>query len=384
MRAPWPWAHRAAAETPYPNTLARERVTQPHRAERARSRRRSTERMGQIPTKTTNDNAATTATPAASRATRDTRAEIAAALKSSAAAIGRLLGGDDKLADRFCRAALAHWSTTANLSEKDRKRLEGVNANSYAAACLSAALDRLTPDGRDGWIIVRDNGTAAWSISWRGMMRRFRRAVKAEGGDVRQCCAEIVYQQEIDRGGFDVDLFERRVTHRPWFLLKPKIEIEPMWEDVALVYAAATIVAPNGVESREFRILTIAEINTRARMSGDPKSAEWSAAWDAWPRPMSKKSAWRSLLDLVPTPDEVWEAVERGSGLAAADVEGLRALPATPAAALAGRVRSIGSTLDATAREADAPADPNDPHGAHARERGEADAAARAVKQGDA
>lgn len=309
--------------------------------------------MAHLPTTTgtaSADETATTASPRA-KAQPSKATQIGDALRKRAIVLSRLLGGE-RLADRFCRAAMAHWSAMANQSPKDRERLERVDPESFASACQAAALDRLTPDGRDGWIVVRGDGTASWTPSYRGLIQRFRRAVKDAGGKAIAPCAEIVYREEIAAGGFEVDLAARTIAHRPWYLLG--IEIEPLWESVQLVYAAVTVVDADGDTTREFRVLTIAEINQRARMSGNPLDDEWSAAWTRWPRSMAKGKAWRALMDWMPRPDDL-ELDDGGAGsVAEVDVPQRRV-----AAAVVDRVRA----LDAAADGADA-----DPHGAIARD----------------
>lgn len=297
--------------------------------------------MGNLPTRNGNGAAAETPTTR-SKPKGD---QIAEAIKATGGALGALLGakgpeGEKRIA-AFSRAAHSHFLATRDRSDKDKAECEAVDVKSYVKACLDAANQGLLPDGRDGWIVIR-KGIAAWTPSWRGLVKLMRRAVKEEGGDLRKFHAEIVYRQEIEKGGFDVDLAERTIKHRPWMVLG--IELEPDWTDVVLVYAAATLVR-DGIETHEFRILTIAEINSRARMSGDPRNDEWSQAWTAWPRAMAKKSAIRALMDQLPTPDSVYEAL---GGTVTQEA-------AAPVASLTERIRGGAPMLDVAAREPDAP-----------------------------
>jgi recombinational DNA repair protein RecT len=293
-----------------------------------------------LPTRS-NGNGAAAEAPKAPKPGKDEqiRGELAAASK----AIAALLGGDKAVAG-FCRAAVSHWLTTRDRSDKDRAEMEAIDPKSYVKACLDAANARLLPDGRDGWIVVR-KGIAAWTPSWRGLVKLMRRAIKDEGGRVESFCAEVVYRQEIEAGGFDVDKAERTIRHRPWYLFG--IAEEPLWDDVVLVYAAATIIDADGNRSREFRELTRADLEQRARASGDPRSADWSDAWNKWPRSQARKSAVRALMDWLPTPDIVWTAL---AGSVTQETP-----PQPGALSLAARVRESQPILDVGAREEDAP-----------------------------
>lgn len=324
----------APMKTPLTNIRAPMPVTQPQG--RACGLRAC---MGNLPTRSGNGAAADA--PTTRKPPKDE--QIAGELKATGKAIAALLGakgpeGEKRIA-AFSRAAHSHFLATRDRSDKDKAECEAIDPKSYVKACLDAANQGLLPDGRDGWIVCR-KGIAAWTPSWRGLVKIMRRAVKEEGGDLRKFHAEIVYRQEIDKGAFDVDLSERTIKHRPWYLLG--IELEPDWTDVVLVYAAASLVR-DGIETHEFRILTIAEINARARASGNPYDEEWSQAWTRWPRPMAKKSAVRALMDQLPTPDSVYVALG-----------GVVTQEAAPALSLADRVRAQ-PMLDVAAREDDAP-----------------------------
>ena len=333
--------------------------------------------MGQIPTKTTNDNAATTATPAGRLEPRDA---IFHELGVRSSVLAAYFGGDTDLVEAFRRSAVAHYLDTLNASDRERDKIASVNVASYVGACMVAAVDGLTPDGIDGWILIRKGGIASWTQSYRGAVKLALRAA-----DLRGLVAEVVYREEIAAGGFRCDVATQEIAHAQWYMFD-EIPVEPDENSIALVYAAAEVKI-GGEWRRQFRVLSARALDQRARLSGSPFDDIPSNVWTTWYREQARAKAIGALMDTLPKPDHVWQAIQaaRKSGRAR-QVPGapLPSLSVSPAAALAGRVRSIGSTLDATAREADAPADPNDPHGAHACERGEADAAARAVEQGDA
>ncbi len=264
-----------------------------------------------IPTTQPTPTDAPTLTPAQREEKR--AAEIVLRLQTKRADLAAMLGKLD--ADRWIDACAQHYRNQCARSEDDALNFDGCDLGGYVAACTDAAIQQLTPNGSDGQIVIddvvraggpagsRDWSPPRWAISWRGMFGLLRRAVRAEGGDVRQFCAELVYKQEIAAGGFEVDLFTRKMRHTPFYLLG--IDEEPYYRDVAVVYAAATIVAPDGSESREFRILTRASINARELAAKEANGGVTPAAWVKWPGECAQGSCVRALVDRLPGVDTV-------------------------------------------------------------------------------
>lgn len=213
--------------------------------------------------------------------------------------------GSPEAAASFRAACVAFYAALSPSSP-----LHGVDVKSYAAACMVAARSRLVPDGDLGWIDCRE-GVAVWSPSWRGLLVVMHRAVAAQGGRVRQFCAEVVYRQEIAAGAFDVDLANRTIAHRPWYLLG--LAEEPKETDVAICYASATLVDRVGYESREFRILTRHELDKREDATRDD-SGEASDAWKRWRVSMMRSATTRAFMDWLPRNDELRIALDDGRG----------------------------------------------------------------------
>ncbi len=273
------------------------------------------------------DDAPTIPTPAQRDDAR--AAEIRLRLHGQARALATMLPPTTN-ADRWIDACADHYRQQSARSPDARALYDQCDLSGYVAACLDAASQQLTPNGTDGWIVIDDGAPPRWAISWRGMFSLVRRAVRAEGGDVRQFCAELVYKAEIAAGGFNVDLFERKMSHRPWYLLG--IPEEPYSSEVALVYAAATIVAPDGSTSREFRIITRAELTARERAAKEANGGVASPAWLEWWSGQARKTAVRAFVDWLPGVDAVRAQLAP------------RIMPAPPRSlALAERVRALGA-----------------------------------------
>lgn len=247
--------------------------------------------------------------------------------------------GSPEAAASFRAACVAFYAALSPSSP-----LHGVDVKSYAAACMVAARSRLVPDGDLGWIDCRE-GVAVWSPSWRGLLVVMHRAVAAQGGRVRQFCAEVVYRQEIAAGAFDVDLANRTIAHRPWYLLG--LAEEPKETDVAICYASATLVDRVGYESREFRILTRHELDKREDATRDD-SGEASDAWKRWRVSMMRSATTRAFMDWLPRNDELRIALDDGRGYRIAE--------GSPAAKLGAMIDRV-----AIAAESDAPRHPTPP-----------------------
>lgn len=291
-----------------------------------------------IPTQHPTASEAPTDTPAQREDKR--AAEIVQRLRLRRSDLAAMLGKLD--ADRWIDACAQHYRNQAARSDDDRINFDDCDLGAYVAACLDAAAQQLTPNNHDGQIVIDDAGGPRWAISWRGMFGLLRRAVRAEGGDVRQFCAELVYRQEIERDGFEVDLFTRKMRHTPWYMLG--IEEEPMVpEDVAVIYAAATLVAPDGSESREFRILTRASITKREQAATAANGGKTPDAWVKWWAECGFGCTTRALMDRLPGIDTVRAQIEpppRAASVPLALAEKLRALTDgedTPRAAVAER-----------------------------------------------
>lgn len=228
-------------------------------------------------------------------------AEILLRLQAKRTDLAAMLGKLD--ADRWIDACAQHYRNQCARSDDDRLNFDGCDLAGYVAACIDAAVQQLTPNGHDGQIVIDDVGPPRWSISWRGMFGLLRRVMRAEGGDVRQFCAEVVYKQEIAAGGYDVDLFMRKMRHTPFYALG--IEDEPMLSDVAVVYAAATVVWPDGTETREFRTLTRAAIAKRERAAAEANGGKTPDAWVRWWAECAFGCTTRAFMDRLPGVDAV-------------------------------------------------------------------------------
>ena len=294
-------------------------------------------------------------------ATLNDRAEVIhKMLGQRAGELAALLGGE-KLANAFRRAAISFY-----LHAPADAKLETVEPRSFVAACMDAAADKLVPDGRDGWIVVR-KGQAAWTISWRGMIKLARRGHKS----FRDFAAEVVYREEIAAGGFEVDLASRSIKHRPWYTLG--IAEEPSEDSIALVYAIVTVTDDEGFTSREFATISDRELMKRARASGNPYDDMPSQAWAKWFTSMSKKAAVRLLCDRIAAPDALWDAITREDERMLDTTASAPRLAAAPtfASDLAGSVRAqiTAGSDDGAARDDKASRRPpvdqddTDPHG---------------------
>lgn len=288
--------------------------------------------------------------------TNDRAAQVHKMLVTRTPQLAALLGGE-KMAEAFTRAAASFYLRAA---ADPHTKIGEIDLHSFVVACMDAAVDKLLPDGRDGWIVVR-KGVAAWTISWRGLVKLARRASKS----FRDFAAEVVYREEIAAGAFRVDLASRSIAHTPWYMLG--IDREPGEESIVLAYAIVTVTDDEGFTSREFAVLTEDEIIKRARMSGNPYDDMPSQAWAKWFRSMAKKAAIRTLMDRIAAPDAVFEALRADDARVIDARESPRPIAAlTMASDLAGSVRAqisaghIGGH-SATAASAGAPVDPNDP-----------------------
>lgn len=326
--------------------------------------------MGNLPTRSGNG-AAADAPTTKKIAPRDA---IFHELGVRASVIASMLGGDEQLAEAFRRSAVAHFVDALNSSDKDRERIASVNVPSYIGACMEAAMEGLTPDGEDGWILIRKGGIATWTRSYRGATKLAHRAA-----DIRGLVSEVVYRQEIALGGFRCDHAMQTISHSPWFMFPDDIADEPDENQIVLVYAACEVKIA-GEWKRHYRVLTARALDQRARMSGNPYDDMPSNVWVKWYREQARAKAIGALVDMLPKPDHAWQAIQASRKLGH-----VRQLPdpmTTPIASvpgLADRVRALSAAGDSsTAREDD---DPNDPHGAIATEAREA--AERAAAEGE-
>lgn len=283
--------------------------------------------------------------------TREQSAElIHKMLGQRAAELAALLGGE-KMATAFRRAAASYY-----LHAPADAKLETVEPRSFVAACMDAAQDKLLPDGRDGWIVVR-KGVAAWTISWEGMVKLARRSVKS----FRDFAVEVVYREEIAAGGFVCDAAQRKLSHTPWYALGLE---EPAEDSIACAYAAVTVTDAEGFTSREFAIIGDRELMKRARASGNPFDDMPSQAWAKWYPSMCRKSAVRLLMRRIGTPDAIHEALERERERFVDTTATERPRPVAPlsmATDLAGSVRAQISAGDDRTPATGAPIDPTEP-----------------------
>lgn len=254
-----------------------------------------------------NGNGSTTTAVATRNVEDGQRVELANQIHSMRPTIAKMLERDDNAVARFDRIVMRYYVHATNadmVGEKQAAAMLRIDPRSFALACIDALADGLMPDGKQGAIVPRGK-VAVWTPMWRGLFSLARR-----GSD--QICefrAQVVYQIEIDKRAFVVDLGSNRITHTPWQMLG--INYTPRNEDIACAYARATV-RDGSTESTEFRILWRDNLDKRRAMSGNPNDPRsWSPAWEHWYSEMCQVKAARALFDWLPVPTAYIDAIER-------------------------------------------------------------------------
>jgi recombinational DNA repair protein RecT len=212
--------------------------------------------------------------------------EVRALANKASNAAARIIGHDN--IDRFMRVAIAHY-----LHADKPEAMHRVEPVAYMAAVMDAAVDRLLPDGRDGWIIPRGT-TCSWHPSWRGLVKLARRATT-----VRELSAEAVYAADT----FRIKLgSQRQIEHEPFIGPAEKRG------EIIGVYAGARL-APTW--DYEFRWIDEDRLCTVASMSGDSRTNDPSPVWIRHPVQMRLKHAIRMFLSWIEAPDEVLDVIAR-------------------------------------------------------------------------
>ena len=212
--------------------------------------------------------------------------EVKSLARQAIGHVAKLVG--DGAVDRFLRAAVAHY-----LHADKPERMHRVHPRAYMASVMDAAVDRLLPDGRDGWIIPYGE-SCKWHPSWRGLVKLARRSTV-----IRDLSAEIVYQAD----DFQLDLgSNRRIEHRPF--------LGPLGQRGNIIGAyAGCKISPTW--TYEFRFIDEARLQQVSTMSGNPKDSTPSDTWIMHPAAMRRKHAIRQLMDWIEAPDEVLDCLAR-------------------------------------------------------------------------
>lgn len=196
-----------------------------------------------------------------------------------------------EIAERFMRAAVSHY-----IHAEKPQAMHAVNPKFYIAAVLDAAMDGLTPDGRDGWIIPYGE-TCHWHPSWRGLLKLARRATT-----LRDVSAEVVYEGDQ----FHLRLgSDRAIEHVPYYA----IGLSERDRGPIIGAYAGCRVAPSW--TYEFRFVDRARLDVVASMSGNPSNDTPSPVWNKHFAQQAMKHCFRKLCDWIEMPDKVLDVLAR-------------------------------------------------------------------------
>ncbi len=196
--------------------------------------------------------------------------------------------------DQFMRTCATVWQNGGSKMHK-------ANFGSFIMACVEAAQLGLSPDKVLGecHLIPRWNNRAGcvmvdFQIGYRGAMKLARR-----GGEVIDIQPEIIYENDEFRPLLGT---ARGLHHIPWYGLGHE-------DGGKIIGAYCTAGLRNGVTS--FRVVTKAEIDKAASLSGKQGEDKPSNVWIDWYEPMALKTAVIRLCKFLPIPDDAKRALIR-------------------------------------------------------------------------
>lgn len=185
--------------------------------------------------------------------------------------------------ERFQRVVTTAVNINPDLLRADRRSLFN--------ACSRAAADGLTPDGRDGALVMFGK-QAVWMPMVAGIIKKAR-----QSGEIANFGARIVYENEISAGRFSHKVVDGI----------PKVDHDPiLWGErgkPVLVYSFVQF--KDGLTDFEFL-----HADDVAKIRAVSRSAD-KGPWKDWPDEMWKKSAIRRHAKRLPVSAELFDVISR-------------------------------------------------------------------------